>query len=146
MAEYDLVDIQELYKDSRYMRDDGYLVNLDYVTHFASKIPQKIRIWKTMGRIPTYEVVEATPDSKECKALVEDARKRVRVEICSNKMTKKNWDEAVSLIKSTLRNYSEEYGRVCIRDIVATSEVVGSLKTLSITVYYGHYVYELAED
>lgn len=145
-ADYTLEDIQDLYKDAKYMRDDHYMMNLDYLTNFPSKIPHKIKIWMSPGKIPTNEVVEVTKDSKECRALVEDATKRVRVEMCSTKMTNKNWNDAVTVIKSTLKAYYEEYGRVCLREVSAETKVTGSLKTLIISVFYGHYTYQLELD
>lgn len=140
--------MKELYDDKTLLclRDDLYLVNLDYFELIKDNNPYAIRVCLKPGSTIDYEKESLTRDSPTCKKLVGDSAKRIEIKLIKNTITEENWNGAVSYIKTTLRQYAVDYGRVCIRNIQVVAQKVGDIKTLSISVYYGHYMYSFALD
>lgn len=141
-------DIQQLYRDKsiKVLSDPDYLLNMDYLTQFPSKIPRRINACLDNGREPKFAEVEVIKDDPTCQALIADATKCVEIKLFEEKVTKKHWTDATDYIKGVIKQYGLEHGRVCLRNVSVEWKDSEPLKMLRISILYGHYMYGLIID
>lgn len=140
--------LSKLYKDPKItcVKDDYYLMNLDYLSQFPGKHLHTIGYCMEKRKEPKFAYEKVTKESTICQQLVADATKSIEIKFIHDEIKGTHWDDARNYIVKILRQYAMDNGRVCLRSINIAQQPVAHLKMLSIRVYYGHYMYAFVTE